>query len=88
MALGTLFRRGLREEVQTELACQGDNFSLDTHRDGHLSGSSSSGASALSCFEAKITVSLSQISWWGGNLFWFEAASRKESLVVHSVCLQ
>jgi hypothetical protein len=27
--LRTLFRRGLREEVQTELACQDDKLSLD-----------------------------------------------------------
>jgi hypothetical protein len=29
LALCTLFRRGLCEEVQTELACQDDNLSLD-----------------------------------------------------------
>ena len=29
LALRTLFRSGLREEVQTELACRGDNLSLD-----------------------------------------------------------
>lgn len=38
-ALRTLFRRGLCEEVQTELACRDDNLTLErTHCDGHPSG--------------------------------------------------
>ena len=37
LALSTLFRRGLRKEVQTELACRDDNLSLDAlHLDNLL----------------------------------------------------